>query len=437
MERPKYTNDEIYSEPLGTTDLDAIVKAAAESAPENDIRNLQDTVEVNPEAPLESEEIIGLVQDGTTFTDMSHPDESSDKLDDVEKAFEAVTAPKVSLFDIKDGKAEGLEDKAIHDAANNAKSTFNLSDAEYIQLMEVLSMMRKNPKYPVYKNLPETLKAIITKAVIESGIPPQQTEMFTRLMLDEILKESGIDNELIDLERAIDEALKIPSMADLYSEHTREVMDDIIPKTIEKIKDDYPEEAAQLEAVRAAFKASYSFETAKEYYIASARLRKTVRRAESEFEHCMDKFNYINEKSNFKMNDVRTIPGILKQVLIDHPHMNAEMAGDDGISELDNRIITLNVTEIDIKKLMVLLCKHCENRNPCDVVDASYMYYMMRNIIILRHTQEAKTDFAVELINNICNLITFIRDKEGDFNESNLDKSKCNKKSNRNNGNKK
>lgn len=73
--------------------------------------------------------------------------------------------------------------------------------------------------------------------------------------------------------------------------------------------------------------------------------------------------------------------------------------------------------------------------DPCDVIDAAYMYYMMRNIIILRHTQETKTAFAVELINNICDLITFIRDKESDFNESNLDKSKRIKKSSNNNRN--
>lgn len=431
---------DIAFEGNGFDDLKAVVEAAASAAPENDIRDLQETVKVDTDAPLVKKEITELdLGNGTKFVDVNHPSEENneDEIDKVEKAFVTGLCVDTSLFDIKDGKVDGLEEKAIQSTTDSAKSNFNLSDEDAIKLMEVLTSMRKNPKYLVYKNLPESLKSIITRAIMESGIPPQNTEMFTRMMLQELLNESGIDKELIDLEKAIDEALKIPSVADLYSEHTREVMDEIIPKTIEKIKDECPEEAAKLEAVRGAFKLSYTFEAAKSYYIENARIRKAVRKAESECTRVLDKFNYINEKSNFKMNDVRTVPEVLKQILMEIPNMNVAMCDSNGEepNEFDLKIVNLGVEEIDIKKLMVLLCKHCENMDPCDVIDAAYMYYMMRNIIILRHTQEAKTAFAVELINNICDLITFIRDKESDFNESNLDKSKRIKKSSNNNRN--
>ena len=48
----------------------------------------------------------------------------------------------------------------------------------------------------------------------------------------------------------------------------------------------------------------------------------------------------------------------------------------------------------------------------------------MKNIIVLKHSNEAKTEFAAELISNICDTITFIRDKEAEFNAANMDKSK-------------
>ena len=67
--------------------------------------------------------------------------------------------------------------------------------------------------------------------------------------------------------------------------------------------------------------------------------------------------------------------------------------------------------------------------DPCDLIDATFMYYLMRNIIMLKHGNESKTEFAAELINNICGVITFIRDKEAEFNESNMDKSKHAKRS--------
>ena len=91
------------------------------------------------------------------------------------------------------------------------------------------------------------------------------------------------------------------------------------------------------------------------------------------------------------------------------------------------KLLDLDVSMQDIYQFCILICESCRNMNPDDVIDASYMYYMIKNIIVLRHTQEAKTDFAIELISNICDTIVFIRNKEDEFNES-VDKSKSGKK---------
>ena len=58
------------------------------------------------------------------------------------------------------------------------------------------------------------------------------------------------------------------------------------------------------------------------------------------------------------------------------------------------------------------------NMNPDNLEDAAYMYYSLKNITMLNLTNETKTAFASELINNICDVIQYIRDKEAEFNAS-------------------
>ena len=403
---------------LSDLDIEKIVDAAENAMVEGgiDMRNIQDSVKVNTEAELESE----VVESIDTHSNMN---------------VGLVSGPgvaNVSLFDIDRDKIPGLDTKVIESTVNNAKDTFDLNDEEVFQMMNTLTKMKDNPNYPVYINLPKKVQTIIAKLAYDNQITITNLENVSRAMLEEFMKEAGIDNTLIDLEKAIDEALQLPSIMDLYTDHTRNVFENIIPETVERIKDEFPEKADILIQVKHAFQDSYNYTRMKCDYCAHSRIRKTIRRWESEYSRTLDKFNYMNEKTNFKMNDVYNVPTVLEQILIDDPWAMVEMYINDGkkeLPELCKMITQMDITIEDIRKFTILLCKHCENLDPTNVVDASYMYYLVRNIIALRHTSEAKTDFSVQLINNICSVITYIRDKESEFNESNLDKSKSSKKS--------
>lgn len=433
---------------LSDTDIENIVEAAENSIPEGgiDMREIGTSVEVNPEAELVMGEAI-LNEKGYVVGDANESeDDGLDEIDRIAASFENQTA-NVSLFDVEDGATSVVDEEAIiKQTADNVKDTFDLTDEEVFQMVNVLNNMRSNPKYPVYANLPEKLQLVISKLAYENKVPISKLETVSRAMLEELISEAGIDNTLIDLEKALDEALNIPSIMDMYTEHTRDVMENILPKTVENIRDEFPEKAEKLEAVKAAFTASYNFSWAKDAYNTNARLRKTIRRYSSEYQRTIEMFNYMNEKSNFKMNDATNMLTVLTKVLITDPNIAYGMydlstatcyTADKGNVYTDKseevpadilRLCEMSITDDDIKKFCILICKSCENRDPNDVVDAAYMYYLVRNIIALRHTNEAKTDFAVELINNICDTITFIRDKESEFNESNMDKSKSAKK---------
>ena len=427
-----HSNDGYIDTSLSDIDIENIVKAAENAIPDGgiDMRVVGNSVEVNPETELVIGEAITndkgyIIGDVNTLED-----DGMDEIDRIAASFENQTA-NVSLFDIEDGETSVVDEEAIiNKTADTAKETFDLSDEEVFQMVNVLNNMRSNPKYPVYANLPEKIQLVIGKLAYDNKVPVSKLEAVSRAMLEELISEAGIDSTLIDLEKALNEALNIPSIMDMYTEHTRSVMEDILPKTIENIKDEFPDKAEKLEGIKKAFTASYDFSYAKETYVTNARLRKAIRRFETEFQRSIDMFNYMNEKSNFKMNDANHLFGVLKKVLITDLYITYsvhEQTGDE-MSEMDLKLYKMHIEDGDIKKFCILICKSCENYDPNNVIHAAYMYYLVRNIIALRHTNEAKTDFAVELINNICDTITFIRDKESEFNESNMDKSKSTKK---------
>lgn len=392
---------------LTNNELDTIVKAAEEARQDTvtETTDIDTTdVEASIDAPI-----------------------NGDASDLMTAVVDTMPSMDIDIFNAEDEDAinKELDSKAIE----NAKVTFELSDDETYQLLTVIGEMRKNDKYPVYKNLPEAIKSIVRQLMTDQNIPISETNTVARLIMNEFINDAGIEQAFIDLQKSIDDALNIPSISDIYTEHTRTVMEKNIPEMIEQIKDEAPEKAELLAKIKDSFTKSYTFTFAIESYTNNARIRKAMRRYETELVKSLNEFNFRNEKSNFKMNDVTEIPKVLVNILIDEPEFIRSNSGTD-ISDSVNQIINMNITEVDIAKFCILICKSCENLDPTNVVDAAYMYYMMKNIIVLKLTQEAKTDFAAELINNICETITFIRNKEAEFNAANNDKSKHSKKSN-------
>lgn len=317
------------------------------------------------------------------------------------------------------------------DVSNSIKESFDLTDDEAFQVLNVIENMDK-PNYNVFDNLPQKIKDVVLGILKDNDIPMSKKNMVATAIMNEFLKEADLDGAFVDFQKSLDEALRIPSIVDMYSEHTRDVMEKNIPEMIEKIKDEEPEKAKMLGLVKDAFTKSYTFSFAINSYESNRAVRKAIRRSETEFKKCMDDFNFINNKSNFKMSDITQIPNILYNILCQEPKLlaNSYKADKEEVPENIQRILDMKVTESDIQKFVILITKSCMNMDPKSVIDAAYMYYMMKNIIMLKHTKEAKTDFAAELISNICDVIAFIRNKEDEFNAASVDKPKSSKKRN-------
>lgn len=323
------------------------------------------------------------------------------------------TVQSIMKGDYKVVDGEGKSDADIIE--ERAKSEFDMSDEETLKLLDLVQKFSKDEKYPVYAEMPEPMKNMVRQIAMANQMPASQYNVIARTLLSQFMQDLNMDDLMKDFQKSLDEALNIPSIVDLYSDHTRDVMDKIIPEAIVSIREESPEKADMLEKIREAFHKGYDFSFAKEMYENNSRLRKSIRR--NECSRAINEFNLRSDRNQFKMPDAMDLPAVLAQILIDEPIMVVDMhkKNNEEPPAMYEKLYNAKYTFDDIIKFCILVLKSTENMDPRDIIDSAYCYYMLKNIIVLKHTQEAKTEFSVELINNICDTIAFIRDKEAEF----------------------
>ena len=317
----------------------------------------------------------------------------------------------------EDGKSNITED--------NIKESFDVSEEEAIQMLYTLNQAKENPNYPVYNNLPESIKTLIKQFASENNIPFSSINDLARYIISEMISDTKLNKAFEGVEDALEDALSMPSITDLYSEHMKNIIENKIPETVEAIKDTDPDKAESLLRIKEEFINSYEN---------NSRLRKLVRRYETEYNNTISTFNMKAINSDLKMPNIKKMEIILFNLLIREPLQASVIAmeSNESVPEEYQKLIDLKIEEKDIKKFCILICRSCDSRDPHNVFDAAYMYYLIKNIVSLELAREAKTDFARELISNICKVIIFIREKEAEFYAANPNQSKSSKKSNKN-----
>lgn len=314
-----------------------------------------------------------------------------------------------NLFDIAKGAKPEISDEKVVEIikASNSEADFEMSDDDTMQFLSAISKYRRQENCNYYNELPKKFQDLVNQLLSANGMTIKDRNAVAKFIIGEFVSQAELDQIFIDFETSLNEALNIPSIGDLYSEHTREVMEVKIPEIIEKIKDTEPENAKLLEDIRDRFTKSYDMSLMKEHFESNARTRKLMRRDWTKYLDFCSEYNLRNSRSNFKMPDCRGIANALNHVFLDNPPADPE-----------DRINKMNITEKDISKFIVLFCRVPIAMDPSDILDAAYMYYALRNIMSLNMTNDNKTSFTAELINNICDIIEFIRKKEAEFSGS-------------------
>lgn len=371
---------------LTNEQLEEVVETIKDSTSEQveKVREIHGQVEGidNSNDNLEVEQVDAVVGDPSSYI-------TQDK--------EGYVRSNIDFFDINKENIANLGIKEVEDhISDTAKQLFDLDDESVFNLLNIVREYKKNKNYPVWANMNTKLRGMIKIMALNANPGNAATANYPAIaksLIQTFIDEAELDQSFIDLEYTLNEALHIPSIVDMYSEHTEEVMNTKIPEMVIELREAGEDaKADQLELVKRSFSDAYDLHLLEEAYDNSSRIRKALRKNHDDNYRYEEDLNYANRKTKFMMNDAHTLYDALDSVLDEE------------------------FTSRDIRKFIILVCMSLENLDREDLPQAAYIYYLIKNIAILRLTDEAKTNFSIELINNIKRIIYMIRDKEAKFN---------------------
>ena len=342
------------------------------------------------------------VEDGGMVDVTPNPTTGEVVFNDVQEDYKDTDS---SLSEIVEGKLDEKNEESFNNNLKDIINTqFDMSDEEVGQLLSVIMRYRSGESFSVYNALPESIKRFVNVMASQLGAGRDKFNMLSKSILDQFITEAHIDQEFIDFQKSLEKELAIPNMMDMYSEHNKERMEVTLLESADKLQEQFPEKAEMLRQISKTFTETYKFNRLKDCLTNDSKVMRKLRRVSSLYKRYCDDFNYKNKDSQYKINDVYMIGKVLTKVLPE------------------------NITEDDIKKFVALFCRTCEDLNPNNVIDCAYMYYFIKNIIMLEFADEVKTEFSKELIENIIQMIMDIRKAEEDNANNNPDLKKPKKK---------
>jgi len=266
-----------------------------------------------------------------------------------------------------------------------------ISTDEASILFGIMNEFRTNPKLDVYAALPTSIRNLINKQTADFGLTTlPEIKKFAGIMVGEMVKEMNLDKEFSDFQTNLSKELEIPSIMDMYAEHTKSMMEDGLEGKAKALEESNPEKAAYIRSISKAYKDSYTLDRQKELLATNATIiTKMGKNTTKLFTRICDHFDYKMSKSQFRINKISEVIKALQCIL----PINDDMA----------------------KRYVVLLCKVCENYSIDKVDEVAFMYYSVNNIISLAYVSTDKaTAFSTEVISNINALIELISDKDAE-----------------------
>lgn len=261
------------------------------------------------------------------------------------------------------------------------------------QIMDLLAFIEKyesGEKFNIYNELPEFMKKGVDKLYYEGRGQLKKNEI-CKIVVDQMISEIKMDQAFMDLNEAIKNELKIPTLSDLYTEFIKENFEEKLLEIADQVEEENPEKAKMLRDVSNTYKKTYSFEVLREA-LSNRKVRQGIKDT-SKFKKTCKKFNdkYIN--SRFKISSIDMCYGAIHSAI---PEMSDEY----------------------IKKFIMLFCKACENMNPDDINDHVFMYYTIQNIRLLQHDESliggdgTRSEMYDIVIQNIKDTVEAIKEYE-------------------------
>lgn len=273
-------------------------------------------------------------------------------------------------------------------------------DTEVImKLLDIANRRLKKEDFNVYKELPESVKNTINKYIGMGGVATNnsnQTKMLRNMiaesLIDDFATSITVDRIQTDLNKEIE---------DLFNQGSEEIADSVIGYTTERnskyreyaaeIED--PEKREQMIKILDQIDEAYNLSQLKEYC-------KKCKIKHIELEKCTEKSYKINQflaKYDDSQYNIYSLYTAEQALLRNLQKLNYEC------------------TEVEVRAFMLAFCDQCKNYTPSDVLQHSYMYYVIYNIILADINTGDKKEVSDKFLNNVIECIENLKIRNNNF----------------------
>lgn len=301
---------------------------------------------------------------------------------------EAQSRAEVSVSNIVDGQdVDILDSTTINEETFKKLDEMGMSEEDTLKLTNVIMKKIKGEKFSIYKELPQSVKNMVRSMCGSNNI--NQLQACSEIVIDQFISELKIEQEFIDFQDTLKKEMNIPDLMDMYGDYLKESMEVKLLEKANELEATEPEKAQTLREISAAYSDSY---TLARQLKAFNNNEKECRRLDKELKkydrYCTD-FNYKYKNSKFKINDIKLVAHTLDRLFKDETELSI----------------------IDIKKFVILLCRITRNMDSSNVVEHSFMYYSVKNILSLDYI-DINSELYITLKNNVKEVIDLIKKKE-------------------------
>lgn len=282
--------------------------------------------------------------------------------------------------------------------SNVLDDKFNISDESIQVILELANRKMNKEEFNVYKAFPDEIKEMIDKYMGYDDTTPRLTNNEIRSLrnsiaeslLDEFIMNVSVQRARTDLNKEVEDLFKqgIKDITEYSVGYTKE-RNQAYREYVENMEDE--DKKKKLTEALDVIDSAYNLDTLKEFAKTCKIKKYDIEQPKKYFRDFLAKY----QNSNYNIYDIKLTLPILERKIVDNEKYNSA----------------------DIIAFLVCFCKYIKNFDTSNILEHTYMYYVIYNIVIMdsntsENTKEVSDIFAEnirEVIDNLKERNTFLK----------------------------
>ena len=282
--------------------------------------------------------------------------------------------------------------------SNVLDDKFNISDESIQVILELANRKMNKEEFNVYKAFPDEIKEMIDKYMGYDDTTPRLTNNEIRSLrnsiaeslLDEFIMNVSVQRARTDLNKEVEDLFKqgIKDITEYSVGYTKE-RNQAYREYVENMEDE--DKKKKLTEALDVIDSAYNLDTLKEFAKTCKIKKYDIEQPKKYFRDFLAKY----QNSNYNIYDIKLTLPILERKIVDNEKYNSA----------------------DVIAFLVCFCKYIKNFDTSNILEHTYMYYVIYNIVIMdsntsESTKEVSDIFAEnirEVIDNLKERNTFLK----------------------------